>query len=193
MFDLRFPTQQSYAYAYLQDAKSSHAAQLHRAHELFNNVVHKGIFLKLLAKVLRRPRCLLDLNGFQPHVVGSSYAGLRAVRIDNIVGSAGRLEDFDLDFLPINDRMRERWVSIAMAANAFAPLPPVELVQVGEEYFVRDGHHRISVARARRQEMIDADVTAWQLDPHFLTNEAHQTRRSWWPARSHSKYLSISW
>jgi hypothetical protein len=42
------------------------------------------------------------------------------------------------------------------------PLPPVELIQVGSVYFVRDGHHRISVARAMGQQEIEAVVTVWQ-------------------------------
>jgi hypothetical protein len=42
------------------------------------------------------------------------------------------------------------------------PLPPVELIQVGDVYFVRDGHHRISVARMMGQDSIDAEVTVWE-------------------------------
>jgi hypothetical protein len=52
-------------------------------------------------------------------------------------------------------------VNIAAAWEMGTPLPPVKLIQIGDLYFVRDGHHRISVARAMGQEAIEAEVTAW--------------------------------
>jgi hypothetical protein len=78
------------------------------------------------------------------------------VPLSKIVGTEGRSADFDADFHPLNQNSRERWISIAAAQRMGSVLPAVELVQVGDEYFVRDGHHRISVARAFGQEEIDA-------------------------------------
>ena len=58
--------------------------------------------------------------------------------------------------------MHQRWQSVANALDEGVPLPPVQLIQVGAAYYVRDGHHRVSVNRALGQEVIEADVTVWQ-------------------------------
>jgi hypothetical protein len=91
------------------------------------------------------------------------YVGLRSVPIDQIRGSEGRSTDFDRNFCPLQDRTRGRWLGIAQARQAGKSLPPVLLVQVREAYFVRDGHHRISVACALGQRTIEAKVTVWQV------------------------------
>ena len=84
--------------------------------------------------------------------------GLTEVPIDKIVGSVGRYHDFDRAFLPRQTKTRERWQNIDLASYAEVSLPPVELYQVGEVYFVKDGTHRVSVARQRGLEFIDAYV-----------------------------------
>ncbi len=76
-----------------------------------------------------------------------------------IVGSAGKNEWFDEDFMPLRDASRERWKRIARAFRLGLELPPVSLYQLGEVYFVRDGHHRVSVARFHGVEWMDAEVT----------------------------------
>jgi len=63
----------------------------------------------------------------------------------------------------LDDRLRDRWVSVAMTRSQYIPLPPVNLVQVGDRYFVEDGHHRISVARALGESTIDAEVSIWDV------------------------------
>jgi hypothetical protein len=88
------------------------------------------------------------------------YVGLRTVPIHSIRGSESRCQDFDADFCPLQTRTRERWLSVATARIKGLTLPPVELIQVGTEYFVRDGHHRISVARALGEQNIEAEVIA---------------------------------
>jgi hypothetical protein len=74
-----------------------------------------------------------------------------------------RSNDFDRDFHPLQDHCKDRWLRVARARDEDKVLPPVVLVQVGDVYFVRDGHHRISVARARGQLDIEAEVTVWQV------------------------------
>jgi hypothetical protein len=81
------------------------------------------------------------------------------VPISRIQGSQGRSRYFDRDFRPLHDQARQRWQSIARARRQGKQLPPVSLVQVGDIYFVSDGHHRISVARAMGQSDIEARVT----------------------------------
>jgi hypothetical protein len=91
------------------------------------------------------------------------YAGLQTVPIEQIRGSEGRSSDFDRDFHPLQDHCKGRWLRVAAARDQGKVLPPVVLVQVGDVYFVRDGHHRISVARALGQLDIEAEVTVWQV------------------------------
>lgn len=89
----------------------------------------------------------------------SYYAGIKTVPIEQIRGSEGRSDDFDGQFNPIHERTAKRWISVYTAWLAGTAMPAVELVQVGDSYYVRDGHHRISVARALGLSYIDAQVT----------------------------------
>jgi hypothetical protein len=87
-----------------------------------------------------------------------SGAGIVTVAIARIVGSEGRADDFDSEFSPLAMHNRSRWLGIAAARRQGRVLPPVELIQVGDVYYVRDGHHRISVAKAAGQQEVEARV-----------------------------------
>jgi hypothetical protein len=91
--------------------------------------------------------------------VSERSMGLQVVALDKIVGSVDRGRDFDRRFRPTSGRLRGRWEQIAAAARRGESFPPIDLVRVGELYFVRDGHHRVSVARALGRSDIDAFVT----------------------------------
>lgn len=91
--------------------------------------------------------------------VSEHQLGLSVVPIDTIIGSVDRGRDFDRRFRPTSGRVRSRWEQIAEKARRGEPLPPVDLLRVGEIHFVRDGHHRVSVARALGLADIDAYVT----------------------------------
>lgn len=98
------------------------------------------------------------------NVRGSHYRGLQHVPLDKIVGSEGRYADFDRRFLPRRDTAADRWMNIDSAQYQDVYLPPVELYQIGDIYFVKDGNHRVSVARQRGQKDIDAFVTEYDVD-----------------------------
>jgi hypothetical protein len=87
------------------------------------------------------------------------YLGLQVVALDAIVGTVDRGRDFDRRFRPTSRRVRSRWEQIATAMRRGEAMPPVDLLRIGEIYFVRDGHHRVSVSRALGREDIDAYVT----------------------------------
>ena len=89
-----------------------------------------------------------------------TYEGLKAVPLDLIVGSEGRYRDFNSHFLPRADHLKSRWVRVDLAHYADVPLPPVRLYEIGGVYFVRDGNHRVSVAKLRGQAAIDAEVSS---------------------------------
>jgi hypothetical protein len=91
--------------------------------------------------------------------VSERSAGLQVVPLDQIVGSVDRGRDFDRRFRPTSGRSRSRWEQIAAAARRGEAFPPVDLVKVGQLYFLRDGHHRVSVARALGRTDIDGYVT----------------------------------
>ncbi len=88
-----------------------------------------------------------------------SYKGLQNIPVDKIVGSVGRYRDFTSNFLPKSSAMQERWSRIYAQANSLSGLPPIEVYKVGDVYFVRDGNHRVSVARQLRAKTIEAHVT----------------------------------
>ena len=84
---------------------------------------------------------------------------LKDVPLDSIVGSVGRYDDFTRDFLPLRDNDKERWAKVEQLAKGETGLPPVELFQIGDVYFVNDGNHRVSVARQNGHSHIEAYVT----------------------------------
>jgi len=135
----------------------------------FRSNLSKGKVSRLKRKVLHRPQWLYDLNALKPdlHLRGSSYSGIQVVPASSIIGSEGKATDFDIDFHPLSEAARERWVNVAMVYLAHLPLPPVQLIQIGNTYFVRDGHHRISVSRAFGQIAVDAEVITWKAAPPF--------------------------
>jgi hypothetical protein len=87
-----------------------------------------------------------------------TYRGMRTVPIEKIVGSEGRYKDFNRKFLPRHDKLMRRWMRVDMAHYQNVTLPPISLFEIGGVYFVRDGNHRVSVAKAQGAEFIDAEV-----------------------------------
>jgi hypothetical protein len=86
------------------------------------------------------------------------YVGVRSVEVGRVVGSVGRWRDFDAGFMPTR-ASGGRWKRVDLAFRTGRDLPPVVLYKIGDEYYVHDGNHRVSVARFEGVEMIDAEVT----------------------------------
>jgi nucleotide-binding universal stress UspA family protein len=93
---------------------------------------------------------------------GGIPRGIKEIPLDSIVGSVGRYSDFTRDFLPLREANMDRWARVKVATNGMAGLPPIDVYQIGEVYFVLDGNHRISVARQHGAEYIQAYVTEIQ-------------------------------
>jgi hypothetical protein len=85
--------------------------------------------------------------------------GVHEIPLDAIRGTVEptRAADFDADFRPA-PQARHRWQRVWMAEQRGTSLPPVSVVPVGNWYALRDGHHRVSVARARGAVAIDAQL-----------------------------------
>lgn len=134
------------------------------AQKLYETSRRDGLLSRLWAALTGRSRCLLDLHLVEETcaIEGRFFAGMQTVPIKRIRGSLDRCADFDHAFHPTRSHNRARWLGIAIARQKGVPLPPVRLVQVSDLYFVEDGHHRISVAKAMGQEELDAEVIVWQ-------------------------------
>ncbi len=90
------------------------------------------------------------------------YIGMQEILVDHIVGSEGRYHDFDNHFFPKSLHLKNRWKSIDAARLTDVILPPIKLYEIGGLYFVRDGNHRVSVARTQGLAFIDAEVVSLQ-------------------------------
>src|SRR3954449_5414632 len=114
---------------------------------------------------------------------GQVDRGLQVVRLDDIVGTVDRAADFDRGFRPTTQRLRSRWERIAAAQRRGEAMPPVSLYRVGDLYFVRDGHHRVSVAKSQGRQDIDAYVT----EVTTKLKLSHDLRVSELPLKDHER------
>ena len=96
-----------------------------------------------------------------------TYLGMKTVPVKLIVGSESRYQDFDNRFFPKKMHLKTRWEHIDMAHIKDINLPPITLYELGGLYFVRDGNHRVSVAKAKGVEFIDAEVVSLQSEIHL--------------------------
>lgn len=93
-----------------------------------------------------------------------TYVGMQTIPISKIVGSEGRYKDFDNQFFPKNSFMKERWEHVDEAVIKDIILPPIRVYELGGLYFVRDGNHRVSVAKSKGVEFIDAEIVSLQTE-----------------------------
>jgi nucleotide-binding universal stress UspA family protein len=115
----------------------------------------------LLAQLTGKSDELLayDYVSQQLRSTGTIDRGLQEIPLDAIVGSVGRYDDFTRDFLPKKDSIQERWAHVKAAILSMTGMAPISVYQVGEVFFVRDGNHRVSVARQLGTPTISAHVT----------------------------------
>ncbi len=91
--------------------------------------------------------------------IGERQLGLEVIQLDSIVGTVERAGEFDRRFRPTSARSRERFEQIAAAERRGQSFPPIDVYRVGDAHFVKDGHHRVAVARSRGRQVIEASVT----------------------------------
>ena len=90
---------------------------------------------------------------------GERSLGLRTIQLVTVVGTVDSSRDFDRRFRPTSSRVRARWEKLALAQRRGETIPPIDVYRIGEMHFVQDGHHRVSIALATGQQVIDAYVT----------------------------------
>jgi nucleotide-binding universal stress UspA family protein len=127
----------------------------------FQSARQQAALEAIMARLTGRSVDLLSYDEVRQMLRGRE-AGLRELKdipIEAIVGSVGRYTDFTRSFLPKHDSDGDRWARVYIAVDGLSGLPPIEVYQLGEAYFVRDGHHRVSVARQLGADYVQAYVT----------------------------------
>jgi hypothetical protein len=122
--------------------------------------VSHGLMRRLFKMMRRQTNKLLSYETVMENLTisGQHDAGIKVIHVKQIVGSVGRTNDFDREFYPLDDKSRDRWVNVAGAMYSGKALPPVDVYQIHDSYFVIDGNHRISVMRHNGQEYVEAHV-----------------------------------
>lgn len=131
-----------------------------RALQDFQHARSQAALEKLTARLRRRPSELLSFDEVRAKLK-LAPAGPRKVEnipLDAIIGSVGRYADFTRSYWPLSDRADQRWAKVKMAVSDMTGVPPIEVYQIGEAYFVKDGNHRVSVFREMGATHIQAYV-----------------------------------
>ena len=137
----------------IQDAKSD-----------FSRARRHGVLGRLANRLRREPGDVDLILPFEEVIEalgnrGERSLGVQTIPLDSIVGSVDRTREFDRSFHPTSQRVRDRWERIALAQRKGESMPPIQVYRIGDLHFVKDGHHRVSVARAQGRQDIDAQVT----------------------------------
>ncbi|KAA3665265.1 MAG: universal stress protein [Chloroflexi bacterium] len=132
--------------------------------EDFNTARRQASIEELLSRITGRSNELLDYEEVRRQLRATTKVdrGIQDIPLDAIVGSVGRVKDFTRTFLPKNDNDAERWARVKSAANSLTGVPPIEVYQIGDVYFVIDGNHRVSIAQEQAWGSIQAYVTEVQ-------------------------------
>jgi hypothetical protein len=130
----------------------------------FLRMRRRQVLAKLAHKLSREPDDVSLILPFDEVVAalgyeGEQFVGMKTIKLSALVGTVDSRRDFDRRFRPTSARVRERWERLALAQRRGEPMPPIDVYRVGDMYFVRDGHHRVSIALASGQTTIDAYVT----------------------------------
>jgi nucleotide-binding universal stress UspA family protein len=163
-----------------QQAPSSYQ----RALRDFQNARQQAALQQLLERFRGEAAGLLPFDEIkeQLHPTGVTIEhGTQEIPLDKIVGSVARYKDFTRSFLPKRDADLERWAGVRMAVTDMRGIPPIDVFQVGDAYFVQDGNHRVSIARRLNSKTITARVTEIKTrvpfsaddDPNEIISKAH--------------------
>jgi hypothetical protein len=135
----------------------------------FNAARRQAFLEEMLSYVTGRSTDLLPFEEVRQslRLQDSTYKGLHEIELDKIVGSVGRYRDFTRTFLPKSDRSEQRWRRVDAVTHDLVGTPPIEVFKIGDVYFVRDGNHRVSVARSHDAKTIEAYVIEYKTPIHI--------------------------
>jgi len=141
-------------------SKNNSINYIQKAGEDFNKAKSRATLSSLLHALTPERQQLLSLEDVKKLVKPKSetYIGMKAVPVKLIVGSEGRYRDFTQAFLPKKEFSRSRWTNVDKAHLQSIILPPIKIYEIGGTYFVRDGNHRVSVAKMQGVAFIDAEI-----------------------------------
>ena len=130
----------------------------------FNRARRRRALSQLSARLRGEPGDVNHILPFEEVVQalgqrGERRLGVQLIPLDSIVGTVDRGREFDRRFNPTSQRVRPRWERIATAQRRGEGMPPIDVYRIGKLHFVKDGHHRVSVARALGYRDINAFVT----------------------------------
>ena len=157
----------------------------------FQSARQRAFWSDLFSLIRGKPAELLSFDEIKQRLRlrDENYHGLHEVPLDKIVGSVGRYHEFTAGFLPKRGNMQERWSRVYAVTTGPTGLPPVELYKVGDVYFVRDGNHRVSVARQLGGTSIQAHVTEL---PTSIALRPGMTEEELDAAEAYARFLDIT-
>lgn len=153
--------------------------QIHRKNALqnFRKARNKAMRTMFQSMITGRDSRLVpfDVIRDELRLLNPVYRGVQSIRLEEIVGSIGRYDDFTREFLPLKDATKERWVGVEALASTQQGWPPIDVYKVGNVYFIKDGNHRTAVARQMGNSLIEAHVWAYpetvEIDPDAELDE----------------------
>ena len=116
------------------------------------------------SKLTRRKTRLASFSEGSRSSVNRKFVGVQEIPVEKIVGTLGREDDFDNKFRPLSNHLRDRWVDVFLNFSTEA-WSPIRVHKIGEQYYVEDGHHRTSVARAVGMTYIQAEIWEYSTRP----------------------------
>ncbi len=155
----------------------------------FTRERRRRAFSRIVSRLRMEPDDISAMLPFEEVVAAlgrqSEYdLGLQSIPLDAIVGTVDRdRRQFDRQFRPASSGVRGRWEGIATARRRGQAMPPIDVYRIGELYFVKDGHHRVSVARALGDTHIDAYVR----EVRTTVGATPELRRSQLPLKAHER------
>lgn len=158
---------------------------------VFNNTQTQLFFQNIFAFLGKHPTSLWSFNDIRDRLKLRSeiYLGLQSVPVKRIVGSVGRYEDFTGEFLPKRKEMRDRWSNVYTVVVRDGGMPPVELYKIDDVYFVRDGNHRVSVAR--QLDVVEIDAFVIELTTP-IDLEPGMSKEQWHSAQAYADFLEAT-
>ncbi len=142
----------------------------HAARNAFNDSLKAGKRdTGLLERIRGKDNRLLPLSQVLSSLSAGSetYLGVREVEVERIVGTENRSDDFSRDFHPLNRSFEQRWIAVYLLLSRGELNDAIRLIELGERYFVRDGHHRVSTAKALGIDFLTAEISSYPL-PYSL-------------------------
>ena len=134
-----------------------------KAQQAFDHARRRAKMHALLGTITGKKKDLLSYEAVRQKVkpFGLHRQYRDDIPLDAIVGSVGRYQDFNEEFLPLTDSDAQRWIRLKVAQEEEG-LPPIEVYKISNVYFVLDGNHRVSIAREMGMETIEANVQSFR-------------------------------